>query len=468
MIDTPHPPERPGAARRRARWALLAGTLAVLLTSCAGADEKRSDGERVFADSGCAGCHTLAGAGASGKAGPDLDRARPSVSRIVRQVKRGGNGMPAFGDKLSDREIVSLAQYVDSVAGRKGPVVTAFKPDGKRPEDCRSDATMACWDQALGNLIFTKGTEKALETLARTDREAPAGFSCHRAAHSMGAAALARAKGEVARAFVGGSPVCASGFYHGVLERSFAGLEDSELAGKARELCADRELAAAPFLQYQCLHGLGHGLMIYTSYEMPLALKTCDALENDFGRQSCAGGVFMENFNTSYGAKSEYLREDDLIYPCNEAAPDYKYACYQLVTARIRPHEPTWKGVARQCRRSEPEWVPTCFESMGRDVSGEARRDPARARRSCRAAGSGEADCLYGVVREIANADGAPDRAAAFCAGLAPGQRPRCFTGLGSILVTLFPAEAERRRACAEAAGRLAAACEKGAGVTRD
>ena len=69
---------------------------------------------------------------------------------------------------------------------------------------------------------------------------------------------------------------------------------------------------------------------------------------------------------------------------------------------------------------------------------------------------------------EIANADGDADRAAEFCGELTPGQRPRCFTGLGTILVTLFPAEAERRRACAKAAGRLAPACEKGAAVTRD
>jgi hypothetical protein len=439
--------------------------VALALSSCADADKKRSDGERLFADSGCAGCHTLAGAGAAGKVGPDLDRARPAVSRTVRQVKRGGNGMPSFQGKLTDEEILAVAQYVDSVAGRGSPVVTEFKPDGKKVEDCRGDATMECWDQALGNLIFTVGTEKALEVLARTEQQAPPGFSCHRAAHSMGAAALARAKGDVASAFVDGSPVCASGFYHGVLERSFAGVEDDELGGKARELCADPDLAAAPFLQYQCLHGLGHGLMIYTGYDLPLALKSCDALEDQYGQQSCGGGVFMENFNTSYGAVSEYLRKDDLIYPCNEAEERYKYACYQLVTARIRPHEPTWRGVARQCRRSERGWVTVCFESMGRDVSGEAGRDPAKARRSCRAAGPNEMDCLYGVVREIANADGAPDRAAAFCDGLEPGQRARCFTGLGTILVSLFPAEPERRRACREAAGRLAAACERGAGL---
>ena len=56
----------------------------------------------------------------------------------------------------------------------------------------------------------------------------------------MGGAALARFKGDVARAFIDGSPVCASGYYHGVLERGFAGVEDSQLAAKARDLCADR------------------------------------------------------------------------------------------------------------------------------------------------------------------------------------------------------------------------------------
>ena len=75
--------------RTRSRLLLL---VVPLLLGPAAARLERAEGERVFADSGCAGCHTLADADAIAKVGPDLDRLRPSVSRVVRQVKRGGTG----------------------------------------------------------------------------------------------------------------------------------------------------------------------------------------------------------------------------------------------------------------------------------------------------------------------------------------------------------------------------------------
>jgi hypothetical protein len=444
---------------------LLLLVLPLALAACGGADSKRAEGARVFADAGCAGCHTLADADAVAMVGPDLDQLRPSVSRVVRQVKRGGNGMPSFEGKLSDEEVLALAQYVDGVAGRGTQAAAAFEPDDKTLATCRSKPSQECFEQAFGNLVYREGPKAALATFEQTLREPDPGFSCHRVAHAMGGAALARTKGDVARAFIEGSPVCASGYYHGVLERGFSGIEDSELAAKARELCADPELVAAPFLQFQCYHGLGHGLMIYTGYDMPLGLKTCDALPDSFGQSSCAGGVFMENSNTSYGTKSSWLRDDDLIYPCNSVAERHKYACYQLVTARIRQVKPGWRAIARECRLSERGWVTTCFESMGRDASGDAGSDTRKAVRLCRAAGPDEIDCDYGVAREIVNADSGGERAGRFCTQVPAPNRPRCFEGVGTVLSTLHTGEADKRRACAQVAGRYARDCVAGAGI---
>jgi hypothetical protein len=174
----------------------------------------------------------------------------------------------------------------------------------------------------------------------------------------------------------------------------------------------------------------------------------------------------MENVNTSYGTTSRYLRDDDLIYPCNTVAPRHKYPCYQLATARIRQARGSWRAIGEECLKSEPDWVGICFESMGRDVSGDAGRDTRAAARMCRAAADHEGDCLYGVVREIANADGGWERAARFCRELAAGHRPRCFRGIGTVLAALYPTPADRRRACRRAAGRHAAECLAGGGLT--
>jgi hypothetical protein len=173
----------------------------------------------------------------------------------------------------------------------------------------------------------------------------------------------------------------------------------------------------------------------------------------------------MENSNTSYGTQSEYLKDDDLIYPCNDVAERHKYACYQLVTARIRLVKPGWKEIAAECRRSEPEWEATCFESMGRDVSGDAGQDTRKAVQRCRAAGPDEIECDYGVAREIVNADSGGERAARFCGQVPRENRMRCFEGVGTVLTTLHTTNADKRRACAELAGRYARDCQAGAGV---
>ena len=81
-------------------------------------------GARIFVDAGCADCHTLATAGALGTRGPNLDRHfashRHSFDFLVAQISNGGNGMPAFRDRLSDREIRDVATFVLGVAGRSG------------------------------------------------------------------------------------------------------------------------------------------------------------------------------------------------------------------------------------------------------------------------------------------------------------------------------------------------------------
>lgn len=78
-------------------------------------------GTQVFAQASCGGCHTLAAAAADarGRVGPNLDELRPDYERVASQVRDGGKGMPAFADRLSDREIQSVAAYVADVAGRQ-------------------------------------------------------------------------------------------------------------------------------------------------------------------------------------------------------------------------------------------------------------------------------------------------------------------------------------------------------------
>jgi mono/diheme cytochrome c family protein len=69
-------------------------------------------GEQVFASAGCAACHTLEAAGASGTVGPNLDEAKPGHDLVVERVTNGMGAMPSFKDQLSEQQIQDVAAYV--------------------------------------------------------------------------------------------------------------------------------------------------------------------------------------------------------------------------------------------------------------------------------------------------------------------------------------------------------------------
>jgi mono/diheme cytochrome c family protein len=71
-------------------------------------------GKQVFSSAGCASCHTLADAGATGTVGPNLDDAKPAYDLVIDRVTHGKGAMPAFGDQglLNDTQIKDVAAYV--------------------------------------------------------------------------------------------------------------------------------------------------------------------------------------------------------------------------------------------------------------------------------------------------------------------------------------------------------------------
>jgi uncharacterized membrane protein len=74
-------------------------------------------GRAVFDSAGCASCHTLADAGATGNVGPSLDAVHPSAA-LVETTVRGGKGvMPSFSGRLDEADIAAVAAYVAAVAG---------------------------------------------------------------------------------------------------------------------------------------------------------------------------------------------------------------------------------------------------------------------------------------------------------------------------------------------------------------
>ena len=416
---------------------------------------------------GCGGCHTLKAADAKGQVGPNLDELKPDATTVEHQVRVGGNGMPSFKTRLNSRQISLVADFVAD-SSRSSGKVAPFKPDDKTVSGCEHGGGQSCFRQAFANIAFRDGPKKALTILGRDDLSVPAVHAdCHQITHAVGHAALARYHGNAAEALSQGAMTCNSGYYHGVIERAFAGVPREQVTRIARRLCTGHAVTKEEFLLYQCVHGLGHGLMIYSGLDLPWSLKTCDRLQTNFDRVSCTGGGFMQNLMPGMGT-TRYLRKKDPLYPCNAVAERHKVYCYLMVTSRILSLDGyNWRKTAAWCRRSEKGWVATCFQSYGRDASGVSEYQPQRTIQLCLEAGKDAGECLYGASRDYGNNYAGGPQAARLC-NLSPARyRARCFEGVGTILGALHRLGNERRAACnAVTPSRYRSDCYRGAAIT--
>ena len=344
------------------------------------------------------------------------------------------------------------------------PTAGTFRPDPTRLADCGS--TSACYEQAFGNLAYYRGPRAALRIFDRMRAtNSVVAADCHRTVHVIGAGALARFHGNVGKAFSLGSASCWSGYYHGILERAFTNVGTTKGLGKvARRLCASVKRRSTVWIAYQCVHGLGHGLMIFSGYNLPFALSICDQLATSWDQTSCSGGVFMENIVSSYGTPSPWLRKNDPVFPCGIVKEKFKYFCYAMVTSRINELDHyDWRKTAATCRTVERNWVATCFQSMGRDASGSTTQNPRKALSICSVDRRWWLECVNGAVRDMTATYANGERASQLCGLLQTSLQPNCFWQIGTMLGTMSRTDAGRRALCEAASKKYVRNCMQGA-----
>ncbi|HEX2304248.1 MAG TPA: hypothetical protein VHH57_11545 [Gaiella sp.] len=373
---------------------------------------------------------------------------------VVRLVS-GGTTSPASADILNPH-----------------PAAGPFTPDNTTLDDCASrDDRRRCLEQAFGNVAYRTSGKRALALVAErqtTDADVDAG--CHRIVHAVGAAVLARENGDAGKALVDGDSTCWSGFYHGLLERALAPARSAaELGTLITTLCDPSQQNWSTFTHYQCLHGIGHGLMLRTGNALEASLDLCTRLPDQWSRQSCDGGVFMESFSPSLDLKPPPFDAREPLAPCPTVAEQHKLYCYlQVADNLVRGTNYSWGDVAAACETERSaRWRAICFQGYGRQASGNNYGRPAAVAELCSVAGSrGEPECVYGAARDIASnaASGAP--AASFCRGLVAGIQARCFEGVGTILATLETDTSVVRSQCARLASGYGASCLRGAGLS--
>ena len=250
-------------------------------------------------------------------------------------------------------------------------------------------------EAALEQFVAAYGPAAAAVELKAV--ELATGRDCHDAAHKVGHFAYERF-GAAAFALAGHD--CHAGALHGTIESLFRERGTSRLAQDVSVICAYDN----SFLEHQCLHGVGHGLMAWTTYELPEALELCDLMPTRQNRESCYGGVHMENgvggLSGLMGHTTEYLDPSDPHFPCNVLAEHHVPGCYFWQTSNLYWFGYETPEVVAVCDEAPASSTPSCFWSLGRDLGSIHRDDPAIAASQCSLAGAVDriADCFRGLA----------------------------------------------------------------------
>ncbi len=231
----------------------------------------------------------------------------------------------------------------------------------------------------------------------------------------------------------------ASGCYHGVVEAFLAQHRVVDM-GVLEQMCGGAERSPHSGSLFECVHGVGHGVLGAAGGEVAHALRDCDGLSSDALRGSCHEGVFMEAITVAiagdghaHGAHAVHhgaltLTPSDPYSPCRQYQGRYGEACWLFQGFLILRSVGFDAGRAlRVCDRAPTGWTSRCYQSVGHQLTGLFQRDDHWVIVRCQ---SGRPDlgsqCAAGAVLARIAEDWSGRRARQFCGEVPRGWRDGC------------------------------------------
>jgi hypothetical protein len=324
-------------------------------------------------------------------------------------------------------------------------------------------------------------------------------------------------------------PFHQSGCYHGVIQAYFNELRQAH--GPAAMTAERLDAVCAPYRgpdgdqwqRFQCLHGMGHGVMLVHDNHLPRALGACDLLSDSWEREVCYGGAFMENVmgviaphhahvaegvagghpcrtrrtarrsggsgrgppstptttrprgprgtHGAHAVDAEFAAIDptDLHYPCSALDDRYQVACYDMQTATmLHLLDRDIAATAAACREAPDSLLrAVCHRSLGRDINAITGGAHARSAELCAlAAPEDRSACHTGVVKNVIDVTANVSTGLAYCALVPEGDESQaCYRAMGEQSAILMADPADRQRFCGALEGRHRTVCLEGAGA---
>ena len=145
-----------------------------------------------------------------------------------------------------------------------------------------------------------------------------------------------------------------------------------------------------------CFHGLGHGVLAYSDYDLEKAIELCKKTSTSkYGGESaqCISGAIMEILSGVHNLElwekqhKKYLRDDDPLYPCTAGfmPSNARYLCYIYITPHLfkvvgadsnRPKAEDYERAFRLCdkiRIADQSSRDACYGGFGKEFAGLAQ-----------------------------------------------------------------------------------------------
>jgi len=282
-------------------------------------------------------------------------------------------------------------------------------PSTSLTDNCSKNGSTSysCYKNELTEITDKEGPERAMALLKQEyDKSSYIKSQCHQLTHLIGRAALDKYK-NIADTYAHGDQYCWSGYYHGVMEEIALKNGYDYILNNANSICKPIALKGKyTFYHYNCVHGLGHGVMFVKDGDLFASLTACDSVTDSWERTSCYGGVFMQNImneqtpDADIKTGSKYLKADQPMYPCTAVDSRYKDQCYLMQTSyALQTVGYDFNEVFKLCGEVETTFRDTCYTSLGRDASGNSISDVEKTRATCLLGPTEEAQkfCIHGA-----------------------------------------------------------------------
>jgi hypothetical protein len=356
---------------------------------------------------------------------------------------------------------------------------------GRRPSPVGASGTLDTTLRGMEVVLRRDGLAAALDSLERrAARDSVVLRDGHQMAHALGRDAVAWHDGE-ASIIRECRPTFASGCYHGVVEAAVRHAGRIDMAQLER-LCVSMVGPGGPAPGFECVHGLGHGVLGAVDRDLATTLRHCDALSTARRAASCHSGAFMEAITGALGppmthemhahaavpahaaARPLTIDPADPYSPCDAYHDPYATSCWLFqgyVILRANAFDAA--RALRVCDGAPDGRAARCYESIGHQLTGLFQRsDPWMLGECAKGNPALAARCAGGATLALNATDWSGLRAARLCAAAPPAWKDECYRTAAAALVDLATPD-QRASLCATLEAEYIGSCQKAGEVGR-